>query len=742
MVVGFYLLVALVAGALVLAPLLDWLIRGEMHVELLVAVALGLGLLWTLVPRREPFTPPGPRIEREDQPELWSLIEKICTVMHEKVPAEIYLLGDMNAYVADVRGVLGFGGRRVMGLGVPLMRVLDTEEFGAVIAHELGHFQAGSTRLGPFVHRTRSAIARTLAASEGSLSHLVFTRYARLYMRVTRKVGEAQELSADARAAAATSPQAIAGALARLPFGTVALDVYRRTEYVPVLESGHQPPFLEGFDTFLTSSVAQQHLRVQADAAFGSTTHSELDAHPPVPVRLRALGFDVADHRERPLPEVPAVRLLRALEAVEAQIVARQLSTARPLTPIAWSDVGRRVLAPTWGRERASLIGELPPGFHLGALPVDRDGLAELGEDVGRHLGRSLSRPEQESYGHHVARAIIGELAVAHGLDVEMIPGEPVWFGRSPDQFGLFSAYDDVVEGRAGPEVWYDVLLEAGLVDRRMLLGSEAEAEDASPAVDLRTGPSAAPAVVPPTPTSAPPQTPTPLTPPPLTPATAAVPASPAPAAIPLAVEALTATPATTAGRPAGPTNERNRQEFDAPVGMGRRQTLLIDGPSVAWRGRTIEADEVTSIAYTSGDSLIVHLWSADTEMQVRLAGTGRNRDAAVPAWQALVRWTEALVEGRLVDRYLERLAEKGRVIIGDLVVTTNGVAVKGRVVPWSVLSDVEFDGRSVVISQRADALDGRTELARLDAGQPDVVLLPTLVAAAASSRSVPDAPG
>lgn len=745
---GAYLLFVLGALALVVAPLVGWFVLDRMEPVLLAATVVGLGLLWTLMPQRDRVEAPGPRIGRDDQPELWRLIDTISSVIHQKVPADIYLLDEMNAYVADVGGLFGFGGRRIMGLGVPLMRVLDAEEFGAVIAHELGHVRPGATRLGPLVHRTRSSLGRSLAG-EGTTGRVLFRAFARRYLRFTQPVARAQERSADDLAATATSPAAIAGALARLPFGTVAFDVYMRTEYLPVLESGHQPPFLDGFDAFLTSSVAREHLKLQARAAFGATSSAPYDSHPPVPERLAALGVDAADYRDRPLPEVPVLALLRDVARIEAQLVEPHVPLATPLQPIEWSEVGRRVLAPGWVAERRSLLGDLPPGFHLGALPIDRDGLAELGEDVGRAMGRSLSRPEQESYGHHVARAIIGETAVTHGLDVEMVPGEPVWFGRAPDQFGLFSAYDDVVEGRVEPQAWYETLDEAGLLPRERPEDPEALIAPAprAPEPASAPGPTAAPPPVR-TPTATPdlPARPTPawaFAPRPADPPVAPAP-SPAfapPPAAPAPLPQRMPTPAPTAAgvapsmpRPAGPSNEFNHQDFDVPVGMGRRQQLVIDGRRVTWRGETIAAEDVTHLAYTSGDVLEVRLWTESGDIRIKMTANGRNKDTSVPAWQALVRWTESLVEGPLVDAHLVALAERGRTTVGEQVLTANGVVVKGRVVPWSVLAGASFDGRQVAISQQGQ--HASTELVRLDASLPDVVLLPTLIAAAAAAAA------
>jgi Zn-dependent protease with chaperone function len=77
----------------------------------------------------------------------------------------------MNAFVGDRGGIMGFGSRRIMGLGLPLLALLNISEFRAVLAHEFAHYYGGDTRLGPWVYKTRMAIIRVFQ-SVGSLGAL------------------------------------------------------------------------------------------------------------------------------------------------------------------------------------------------------------------------------------------------------------------------------------------------------------------------------------------------------------------------------------------------------------------------------------------------------------------------------------------------------------------------------------------------------------------------------------------
>ena len=723
LLVGGYLLAIAVALLLVAAPFVQWLVLGRVDPPVFAAVVVGAVLFRLLVPDPGRFDPSGPEVVRSEQPELFDILEKVAAATREQMPGAVHLLDEMNVYVAEVGGFLGIGSRRIMGIGIPLMSVLDTEEFGAVLAHEFGHLHRDSGRIGAVVYMTRQAVVRQVLDAPRTRWRRPLMAYARLYLRATRPIVHAQELAADELAARATSRRAVAASLARLPWNTVAYDTYYRTEYLPLLESGHRPPLLAGFETFLGSSLAREWLPASNRAALGSSTGSEVDSHPPVAERLAALGVAPGEIDDAPLPGVSATALVRDLDRLEARLAARQVEGG--FEPIAWEDVGSEVLVPRWGRERRELIGELPEGFHLGALPIDEDGLAELGEDVARHIGADLDPAERVSQGHRVARAIIGEYAAWQGLDVEMIPGEPVWFGRPPEQFGLFAAYDSVVDGVDGPELWWGILAEAGL--------AEAPPMTAPPVVPVAPAPPPAPA---PTATVSPARAPAPVPPAPSVPPVPQVPPAPPPA--PQTPPAPSAPPAAAPRQVVPDLEARMRRHYRLPAPMGRHHDLVIDGETLIFRDEQIAADDVTHVAYWSGDDAEVRLWVDEKLVRIRCGG-GRKADAAdaaSSAWEATVAWVDACVAPRLVQRALARISDRGRVQIGDQIVTSSGVVVRGRVLPWVALAGATLRGRSIDIRQRAAGESAAEVVATLDASEPNMVLVPPLMVAASAVAS------
>ena len=111
------------------------------------AVTCCLIILWSITPRPDRFTPPGPELTAAAQPRLFAEISATAAEFREPMPASVYLMMAPNAWVAQRGGMLGFGSRRVMALGYPLLAVLTVSEFRAVIAHEFAHYYGGDTGL-------------------------------------------------------------------------------------------------------------------------------------------------------------------------------------------------------------------------------------------------------------------------------------------------------------------------------------------------------------------------------------------------------------------------------------------------------------------------------------------------------------------------------------------------------------------------------------------------------------------
>jgi Zn-dependent protease with chaperone function len=203
LMLGFYVLALAIAFALFWVPYAEFAYARHITPKLAIICILGgLAILWSVLPRRDRFIPPGPPLKRQRHPRLFGALDAIAHATKQAMPAEVYLVPDVNAWVMQRGGIMGFGSRRVMGLGLPLMRILTCSQFSAVLAHEFGHYHGGDTKIGPWIYKTRGAIGRTLD-SLGNRTWLQapFRWYARMFLRVTHAVSRRQEFIADELAA-------------------------------------------------------------------------------------------------------------------------------------------------------------------------------------------------------------------------------------------------------------------------------------------------------------------------------------------------------------------------------------------------------------------------------------------------------------------------------------------------------------------------------------------------------------
>ncbi len=425
--IGFYALALALAGALVGGPLYALLSAGRINFLTVSAFFLGVSILWAIFPRRLRFEPPGVLIDHESQPRLLSLIAEEAKAMQEKEPDEVYATMEVNAAVTEVRRT-----RRVMIVGIPLLHLLSERGFRGVIAHELGHYRGGDTRLGPWIYRTREAIGRTIEqlsdedGDEGWGQMLVrqpFIWYARGFLRITNAISRREEFAADACAVERAGRDAHVEALRRVHAFAPAFDAYWRQDVVPALSSGTRPPLAEGFSRFAgTESVQETAERlVEQELAEGRT--GPYDSHPALAERIAAVeDLPVGEPDESP----PAISLIddpQALEAAQVEFMLGAEARAQ-LERIAWEEVGERVYVRGYEglvREHAWLVD----GITFASLPETASRLHHAGDELRRRVD-DLSDDDAPE----LAAAVLGAAAVLalrrHGWTVEALPGQPV----------------------------------------------------------------------------------------------------------------------------------------------------------------------------------------------------------------------------------------------------------------------------------------------------------------------------
>lgn len=459
---GFYLLAfGLSAFLLALAYVLTFKLASPSFFSVVAGLGTAfaaLAILWSSFPRWRKFEAPGPRVDPKQQPRLYDEIRRIARGLGQKPPAEIYLQADINAWVSARGGFLGLFRRRVLCVGLPMLRLLTLSEFRSVLAHEFGHFVAGDERLGPWIYRTHAALQRTLEILEvrDSVWRFPFLLYAKLFTRTSRAMSQRQELAADELAARTGGRDAFGRALRIIEEAGSAFPVYVREEILPVLDAEFRPPLCEGFERFLKTKDIRDMVHRLVERALTERKRDPFGTHPPLHERLDALA--ALPPTPAPAEDPPAAGLVDNLDGVEVELLAFVTGNAavRKHPRIGWREVGERALLPKW-KEQAEAQRTMLRG-------ISPDQFLELNlTELGRRYDRRATDADCRS-GACAALGIALVVALqSHGWTVHAEPGERVSASLGEHRIDVFHVFIDFAEGRLTPEGWKERCRVAGI---------------------------------------------------------------------------------------------------------------------------------------------------------------------------------------------------------------------------------------------------------------------------------------
>jgi Zn-dependent protease with chaperone function len=484
--IGFYVLALTVAGVLLWIPWAEARYSDSHQPQFLILWLAAGAILWSILPRREHFEAPGALLAANEHPDLFRVVGRVAEATGQPMPTEIYLVREVNAWVGARGGIMGVGSRRIMGLGLPLLQELTVSQLQAVLAHEFGHYTAGDVKLGPFIHQTRAAIGRTVAALAESgaaiiyIVHKPFVWYGEFFLRFTHAISRGQELQADAVSVRLVGPDALATALSSIHEGAEAFARYWRGLAAPVLRAGFRPPLAAGYRLFRSSPSATQRLEAFMSDEPERGKSDPYDTHPTLGERvahIRAVGE--APHRLPPaLPEDArlAIELLGDVDRAEAQLlyaIAPDRASGLALKPIDWSSVGERVFLERF-RRLVMEVSAVLDGMTESSAPTDKAALEALARRLlgPRLLGAGRADLAELSAGV-VAAATVCNL-VSAGWTIEAMPGQPFTLRRGDVELRPFAVMRGLVRGEKGPSDWSELCSAGGISDVPLAPGNAA----------------------------------------------------------------------------------------------------------------------------------------------------------------------------------------------------------------------------------------------------------------------------
>lgn len=207
MLAGFFVLAVALAGGLTALAIWRFSLGDAAGGAwmLVIAVALGGPALWaSLMAVLARPRPTGFRMTREEHPELWRHVDELARLAGTRGPDDVRLVDVANASVWERRGV------RYLELGLPLVAGLSVGELRSVLAHELGHYGGGHTRISSLTYRAKLALQLSL---HGDRMFGLLSAWAHLYALVAASESRDHERFADEVAVAAAGRDAARRAL-------------------------------------------------------------------------------------------------------------------------------------------------------------------------------------------------------------------------------------------------------------------------------------------------------------------------------------------------------------------------------------------------------------------------------------------------------------------------------------------------------------------------------------------------
>ncbi len=440
MLAGFFVLAAgifVVLGGVALSVYDRGDVQGGVWLGIL-ALALGgpplAAMLWALWVRPQPD---GVPVTRATHPELWQHVDELARIAGTRSPDDIRLVTTANAGVWERHGV------RYLELGLPIVAGMGIGELRSVLAHELGHYGGGHTKVSSMTFRAKLALGMVVGRAD---SIGVLYAWAKLYALVAASESRKHEQFADEVAVAAAGPEAASRALLRIgPVGEAWGD-YVRWYVSLALIAGRTPPLLEGFRAYLDHPRRVHQLRELEPVLAEQEPKSVFDSHPPIRERVAVMrGLQPSSATVAvAVDERPSWTLLHGTPQEE---VAKLIGVQGP--PITWAELApltgpvvvRRYADALRHAGRVSKIGDSLAAVLAG---LARGGLHEL---TGRPVDVSLGSEHVHEAAVETVTELLGCLVADQLVTAGRAQLELNWGGlfvlRLPDGAAIYP--DDLV---------------------------------------------------------------------------------------------------------------------------------------------------------------------------------------------------------------------------------------------------------------------------------------------------------
>lgn len=235
-------------------------------------------------------------LNREEHPQLFKVIDSAIEMTKAPKLDEIYILDDANVRVTCLLNGFGANGKNVLGIGIQVLKLLNEEEFKAVIIHELAHIYNDDTKVSSKISRrlTRwNEIVYSVDEGDNIIKMILLLPFAKFYIekleRYLDAMSQTKELLADKEVSKYMSVEIYAKATMKLEIMEEFLaNPYSKLE----IRSSDEAPknyfttLFEDFESELPNRKEQWMNQIKKRIS------SIYDTHPSFKERMESLGIE------------------------------------------------------------------------------------------------------------------------------------------------------------------------------------------------------------------------------------------------------------------------------------------------------------------------------------------------------------------------------------------------------------------------------------------------------------------
>jgi Zn-dependent protease with chaperone function len=290
---------------------------------------------------------------RSEEPQLWKMVDEVARAAETAAPDNVIVGLDPTFFVTQtaVKSSDGTKPGRTLYLSAPLCRLLSRDELRAIIAHEMGHFKgedtAFSLKFYPIYRGAANAIAMLAAASgsnnRGSLALLpaihIMAYFLNSFAEAEASISRDRELAADRVASESFGARSFGLGLAKCEIHAPAWAALLNTNWQAMAKAAaaNEGDAIRVNASRLFVRLARERLAASSweDLTTGLAAEGmshPTDSHPPLAVRLQAVGVDLESLRADLLDAEPsdaAGNEIAGLDDRELRLTAEMRSLIR-----------------------------------------------------------------------------------------------------------------------------------------------------------------------------------------------------------------------------------------------------------------------------------------------------------------------------------------------------------------------------------------------------------------------------